>query len=130
MPVARRPDLHGLVGEAHDRGLGVGGRVDRDGLDAELAAGARDPQGDLAAVGDQDLLEHALPSLGDRLEVHQHLLELDPLAVLHDDLGHLAALARADLVHQLHRLDDADRLAGSTTSPSSTNGFAPGCGRR
>ena len=54
----RRADLNRLVGEAHDGGLGVGGRVDGDGLDAELAAGARDAQRDLAAVRDQDLLEH------------------------------------------------------------------------
>ncbi len=47
-----------------------------------------------------------------RLEVHQHLLELDPLAVLDDDLGDLAALAGRDLVHHLHRLDDADGLTG------------------
>ena len=33
----------------------VGGRVDRDGLDAQLPAGADDPQGDLPAVGDEDL---------------------------------------------------------------------------
>src|SRR5712691_6375160 len=47
-----------------------------------------------------------------RLEIHQHLLELDPLAVLDDDLGDLARGVRLDLVHQLHRLDDRHRLAG------------------
>ena len=31
----------------------------RDGGDAELLAGAQDAEGDLAAVGDQDLLEEA-----------------------------------------------------------------------
>jgi hypothetical protein len=31
---------------------------DGDGLDAELAAGVDDPEGNLAAIGDQDLLEH------------------------------------------------------------------------
>jgi hypothetical protein len=31
-----------------------------DGGDAQLAAGALDAQRDLAAIGDQDLLEHAL----------------------------------------------------------------------
>ena len=60
------PDVHGLVGEAHDGRLGVGGRVDRDRLDAELPAGARDSQRDLTPVGDQDLLEHALSSLNRR----------------------------------------------------------------
>ena len=55
----RRPDADRLVGEPDDRGLRVGGRVDGHRLDAQLAAGARHAQGDLAAVGDQDLLEHA-----------------------------------------------------------------------
>jgi hypothetical protein len=36
----------------------VGLAVDGDGLDAELLAGAQDAQRDLAAVGDQDALEH------------------------------------------------------------------------
>src|SRR5262249_54571193 len=39
-------------------GVGVGGRVHRDGLDAELFCGAQHAQRDLAAVGDQDLVEH------------------------------------------------------------------------
>ena len=52
---------------SHDGRVGVGGGVDRDGLDAQLPACARDPQRDLAAVGDQDLLEHApSPSAVDR----------------------------------------------------------------
>jgi hypothetical protein len=38
--------------------LAIGGAVDRDGLDAQLAAGLDDAEGDLAPVGDQDLLEH------------------------------------------------------------------------
>ena len=33
----------------------------RDRLDAELAAGAQDTQGDLAAVRDEDLVEHGWP---------------------------------------------------------------------
>ena len=51
-------DAHGLVGEAHVERARVGLGVDGDGLDAELAAGAQDAQRDLAAVGDEDLLEH------------------------------------------------------------------------
>src|SRR3954466_5277483 len=47
-----------------------------------------------------------------RLEVHQHLLELDRVAVVDGELGDLAALGGGDLVHHLHRLDDADGLAG------------------
>jgi hypothetical protein len=58
--VARRrgADAHVVVGEAHVQGLAVRLGVDGDGLDAQLAARADDAQGDLAAVGDEDFLEH------------------------------------------------------------------------
>ena len=46
----------GVVGQADVEGVAVGRRVDGDRLDAELAAGADDADGDLAAVGDQDAL--------------------------------------------------------------------------
>jgi hypothetical protein len=39
-------------------GVGVGGGMHGDRLDAHFAAGALDAQRDLAAIGDQDLLEH------------------------------------------------------------------------
>ena len=42
--------------------LGIGGGVHRDGRDAHLAAGALDAQRDLAAIGDEDFLEHAMHS--------------------------------------------------------------------
>ena len=38
--------------------VAVGLAVGDDGLDAERPAGAQDAQGDLAAVGDEDLAEH------------------------------------------------------------------------
>jgi hypothetical protein len=38
--------------------LAVGLRVNRDGLDPQLAAGADDAQGDLAAIGNQDFVKH------------------------------------------------------------------------
>src|SRR5580765_3871879 len=41
----------------------VGLGVDGDGLDTQLAARADDPEGDFAAIGNQDLVEHAI-SLG------------------------------------------------------------------
>jgi hypothetical protein len=56
----RRPDAHGFVGEPHVHGVGVGRRIDRDGRDAEFLRRALDAQGDLAAVGDQDLVEHRI----------------------------------------------------------------------
>ena len=48
----------GLVGEADVQGVAVEVGVHGDGGDAELPAGADDPDGDLAPVGDQDLGEH------------------------------------------------------------------------
>ena len=47
-----------LVGEADVERVAIELGVDRDGRDAELAGGPDDADGDLAAVGDQDLLQH------------------------------------------------------------------------
>ena len=55
----RRADADALVGEPHMHGVGVGGGMHRDGRDAELLARAQDAQRDLAAIGDQDFVEHA-----------------------------------------------------------------------
>jgi hypothetical protein len=38
--------------------LDVGFRVDRQGLYAQFAAGADDAEGDFAAVGDENFLDH------------------------------------------------------------------------
>ena len=48
-----------LVGQPDVQGVPIELGVDRDGLDAELASGADHAHGDLATVGDQDLLQHA-----------------------------------------------------------------------
>ena len=57
----RRADAHALVGEAHMHGVRVGGGMDRHGGDAELLRRAQDSQGDLASVGNEDLIEHVAP---------------------------------------------------------------------
>ena len=54
----RRADAHALVGKAHMHGVGVGGGMHRHRRDAELLAGAQHAQRDLAAVGDEDFIEH------------------------------------------------------------------------
>ena len=51
------PIGYGLVGEAHVQRVAVGLGVDRDRADPHLVAGADDAHRDLAAVGDEDLLE-------------------------------------------------------------------------
>ncbi len=53
----RRADEHLFVGLAHVQGVGVGLGIDGHGLDSEPLAGVDDAAGDLAAVGDQDLVE-------------------------------------------------------------------------
>ena len=54
----RRADAYALVGKPHVHGVLVGGRMHRDRGDAELLAGAQHAQRDLAAVCDQDFVEH------------------------------------------------------------------------
>ena len=49
----------GLVGEPHVQGVAIELGVHGHRADAELASGAHDAHGDLAAVGDEDLLQHA-----------------------------------------------------------------------
>ena len=58
----RRADADVVVGEAHVQRFAIGLGVDGDRLHAELAAGADDAQRDLAAIGDQDLVEHSSSS--------------------------------------------------------------------
>src|SRR6476619_6211804 len=53
-----RTDADGFVGELDVLRVAIGLRIDHNRLDADLAARALDAQRDLAAVGDQDLLEH------------------------------------------------------------------------
>jgi hypothetical protein len=53
----RRADRHRLVRQAHVERLAVGLREHRHRRDPQPPAGPDDPARDLAAVGDQDLLE-------------------------------------------------------------------------
>ena len=105
----RRPDAHALIRQPHMHRLGVGGGVHRDGRDAQLAAGALDAKRDLAAVGDEDLLEQ-----GDAhsFQDHQHFAVLDRRAVGDQDARHGAGPRCLDLVEGLHRLDQQQRLPG------------------
>ncbi len=105
----RRADADALVGEADMHGVGVGGRMDGDGLDAEFLAGAQDAQGDFAAIGDEDLVEHARPRR--LLDDQERLAVFDRLPVLDEDVRDRAGARGGDLVHRLHRLDDEQGLA-------------------
>ena len=52
-----RADADGFVGKADVHGVGVGGGMHRHRPDSELLGGAQDPKRDLAAVGDQQLVD-------------------------------------------------------------------------
>ena len=52
-----RPDQPRLVGAPHVQRAAIGLRVDGDRADPELAQGAEDTDGDLAAIGDEHLAE-------------------------------------------------------------------------
>src|SRR4029434_4578540 len=54
--------LRGVTGHVQRISVSLG--IDRDRLDAEPPAGADDPAGDLAAIGDQDLVEQLAGGLG------------------------------------------------------------------
>src|SRR5665213_1130154 len=54
----RRPDAYRFIGQQHVLETGVGGGVHGHGLDAQLAAGAQNAQGDFAAIGDDDFFQH------------------------------------------------------------------------
>ena len=56
-------DLHRLVGHAGERRAAVGLGDDGHRLHPEPAGGADDADGDLAAIGDQDFLQHGRLSL-------------------------------------------------------------------
>src|SRR4051812_35081798 len=51
------------------------------------------------------------PCCAGSFDDEERLPELDRLAVLAEDLLHRAGLVGLDLVHDLHGLDDADRVA-------------------
>ena len=58
----RRADMDGLIGHVHMQRVLVRIGIDGHSLDAHAARGLDDPAGNLATVGDQNLLEHAHPS--------------------------------------------------------------------
>lgn len=53
-----RSDAESLVSHGNVLGPGVRIGIDRNGLDAELLGRCHHPAGNLAAVGNEDLLEH------------------------------------------------------------------------
>ncbi len=54
----RRSDADAFIGEPDVHSIGVRGRMNRNGRNAEILAGAQYPQRDLAPIGYQDFLKH------------------------------------------------------------------------
>ncbi len=63
-----------------------------------------------------------------RLDRKQRLPILHRLPARRNPLHHLARHIGLNLVHQLHRFDDAEHLPDLHLSPTFTNGGAPGEG--
>jgi hypothetical protein len=97
-------DTHRLVRLTYVQRRLVGSRVHRDATDAELAAGAYDPQCDFAAVCDQDPV-HRLPKYGDILA------RLHDVVIVYEETVKDPALPRQHLVKALHDLDQADDIS-------------------
>ena len=114
------PDADRVVGHLGVHRACVRLRVDGDGADVQLSAGADDPDGDLPAIGYQYFLKHSVgpgwrsccdaSSRGAHPE--QRLAELHRAAVLDENLRDHSAHLGLDLVHHLHRLDDANHGVG------------------
>ena len=58
----RRAEMNRLVRQLDMRAARIGIRIDRDRGDAHLLGRTHDPASDLAAIGDQDFLEHQISS--------------------------------------------------------------------
>jgi hypothetical protein len=112
-----RADADRLVGELDMHRIDIRLGIDGDGFHIELAAGADDAEGDFAAIGDQDALEHAedrglrIVDCGSSLDAEENVAVLHGVSVFGDDGADGAGFLRLDFVHDLHRLDDADGLA-------------------
>ena len=110
----RRANTDRLIGKQHVLQIIICRGVHGHGLNAHFATGALNTQGNLAAIGYYDFVEHAIAAglVGVPLiDDDQGLTIFDRLAVLHANGFHDAGHLRFDLVHHLHRFDDAERVA-------------------
>lgn len=101
-------DADAFVCKTDVLGVRVGSRVHGDGLDAHLAAGALNAQGDFAAVGDQNFSKHN-DACG-LFDDEERLAEFHGLAVFDADFLDRAVHVGLDFIEKLHGFDDADDL--------------------
>ncbi len=121
----RRSDANRLVRQQHVLGIEIRGRVHRHGLDTEFAAGAQNAKRNLAAISDDDFFDHRRYSM-----MNSGWPELDWLTVLGEYRGHAPRLVGFDLVHHLHRFDDAQYLSDLDLHADLDEGFGSRRGGR
>ena len=108
----RWPNAHRFIGQPDVLEIPVRGRMYGDRLDPHLAAGAQDPERDLPAVGNHNLVKHgpALPrslKQSRTLDDQQGLAIFHGVPVFHEQGSDHTIDIRFDLIHDLHGLDDA-----------------------
>ncbi len=114
---SRRSDAYRFIRKPHVQRIPVRLRIYRHRLDAQLPARSQDAQRNLAPIRDQNLSKHwprrwilaLLLAVG--MNAEERFAILDRLPVFHQDANDFAGHFRFDLVHQLHRFDDAQHLA-------------------
>src|SRR5690606_2624093 len=122
----RGADADRLVGQADVLGLGVGGGMHGDGLDAELTAGPQDAQGDFPAVRDQDLLEHGrAQSMTKRGWPYSTGSPFSTRMALITPLASASISFISFVASMMHR-----RSPSETDWPTSTSALAPGAPAR
>src|SRR5579871_543488 len=107
---ARRPDAYRFIGKAHMERITVGIAVNRYSADSQLLACANHAQSNFATIGNQNFFEHARSFLLARAHGKQRLPVFHRLAVVDMALHNLAGDLGFNLVHQFHRLDNAQHL--------------------
>ena len=118
---------------AEDVDVGVAGAVDRaEDRRHHRGRHARRPQA-LVRVAQRDVDE--VEALSGHCNFDSGLHKQSAASCLHrgavlDQHLHNGRALSLDRIHQLHHLDDADGVSGSTACPTSTNGGAPGPGAR
>ena len=96
-----------FIRQSYVHRIGICRRMHRNGLDAHFMRSAVDTKRDFAAIGDQDFFDgHDLWLLDD----HQRLAKLHRLPAFNEHRFHSAAIDRNDRVHNLHRLDNQQRV--------------------
>ena len=122
----------GFISHLNMHGVGIRFRINRHGADVQVLAGANDPDGYLAAVGNEDFLKHGVQfsvfsrpvvsesdrerRLGseyllfesERADFEKRLAELNGLGILSKHRCDDATSFSFDFVHDLHGLNDAN----------------------